>query len=174
MTARPVPFFHRFVSALLLRPSGYAEIAADRTAAAQAAAVVCLAAMAQPSVLIAELGAWGLLIVMAVGIVRWLVFVSVTYPIARLFAGAPVRYRTLLSCLGFAEAPGIFNALAFAGAFERLVAAAVWLWLLAAAVVAVRGGLGLRRPAAVAVGVLGVAAYLGLGLAADALLGPLE
>lgn len=168
-----VPFSHRIVAALFLRPDLYAYAATDPAALSQGIAVVCFTGMVQPSVLTRELGAWGMLISLVLGLMRWLLFVAaIAYPTARLLAPEPVVFRRLLSCLGFAEAPAFLNALAFMTE-EPLPAwlrAGIWLWLLAANVVAVRAAVGasLRRAAVIAL--ISFGAYLGVGLATGILL----
>jgi hypothetical protein len=170
-----VPFTHRIVAALFLRPDLYAYAATDPAALSQGIAVVCFTGMVQPSVLTRELGAWGMLVSLLLGLVRWFFFVTViAYPTARLLGRKPVVFRRLLSCLGFAEAPAFLNALAFMTeeALPAWVRAGIWLWLLAANVVAVRAALAVSLQRAVAIGVVSFTVYLAVGLAADIVLLP--
>ena len=77
----PLPpfFFRRLVDALLLRRALYDGVAGESTATGQAAAVVCLSALAQRTVLIDEFGAWALPLVMIFGVVRWCLFTAIAY-----------------------------------------------------------------------------------------------
>jgi len=178
VTARPprgpfVPFTQRIVSALLLRRELYNYAATDPTALSQALAIVCFAGLVQPWVLTREFGAWGMLISLLFGVVRWLVFATlVAYPIARLITWKPVPYRRLLSCLGFAEAPTFLNVLAFTSKEELpwWFRAGVWFWLLAANVVAMREALSVTLMRAIGIAVTCFVVYLGIGLLSDVLL----
>jgi len=162
----PALFFRRLIAALFLKRETYDAIASDSIATRQAIAVVCLSALAQPSVLVDELGAWALPIMMVFGLVRWCVFSAIVYGIGRLFTYTPINFRRLLRCLGFAEAPGIFNfvvhsvsppLLTYLGFF-------VWFWLLAAVVVAVRAAFSTQMWRALLIGVLSFVFYLLPGL----------
>lgn len=158
-----VPFVGRLAAAMCLRPAAYTAIANDTGAGSLAAAVVSISAMVQPSAVTEELGSWGLLLLLLFGILRWYLFTTLVYPIARLVAGKPIEYRRLLRCLGFAEAPAVINAAApYALTFEPLLRLVVGLWLLAATIVAVRAALDVKTGRAVAVGLLGFALYLSL------------
>jgi hypothetical protein len=165
-----VPFTHRIFSALFLRSELYAYAATDPSALSQAMAVVCFAGMVQPSVLTRELGAWGMLISLLFAVARWLVFATViVYPVARLAAAKPIGYRPLLSCLGYAEAPSFLNLLAFmtADPLPPWARAGIWLWLLAANVVAVRAAASVGTTRAAVIGVVSFLIYLAVGLASD-------
>lgn len=154
----PAPLFRRILAAAFLQRAVYDEVADDRYATGQAAAVICLAAIAQRSVLISYLtqaiGAWALLVAMIFGLLRWLIFTTVAYSIGRLVVGRECSYRRLLRCLGFAGAPGILNALAFLVGHDVLIRLLVALWLIAATVVGVRSALRIGLGRAIAVGSL--------------------
>jgi len=152
-------FLARLAGAAFLRSRVYEEAAGDRTTAAHAMAVVLLAALAQNlgNPTLAEIG--GLVAIwvsILFGILRWFAFTTLVYAAARLIAARPVRYRRLLRCLGFAEAPGIAKVLVWWN-HEPLVlwmaSVAVCIWLLAAEVLAVRAAVpvGTRRAAVIAV-----------------------
>jgi|MudIll2142460700_1097286.scaffolds.fasta_scaffold42071_2 hypothetical protein len=156
------PFVNRILSALLLRREIYEQAAADPNALSQAAAIVCLSAISQPSALIDAFGAWGMVVIMLIGLIRWYLFVAIVYPIGRLIAWKPVPFRPLLRCLGFAEAPALLSLARFVLGntlpdWYRLL---LWLWLLAANVVAVRAALRISLPRAIGVGVCSFVLYL--------------
>jgi len=167
------PLVPRLVNALLLRRSFYDDVAADPHATGPACAVFCIAAIARESASLYQLSqeskAWGAILALIVvfAVVRWLVYASVMYLIARLL-DAPTEYRRLLRCLGFAETPAVLAVLGFVD--ERLyqwVQFGVGAWLLAATIVAVRSAARVGTGRAVVIGATGFAAYLGLGLALD-------
>lgn len=163
----PTSFFRRLTGALLLRTEVYEEIAVDGDAMRHAAAVVCLAALAQRSVLTRELGAWALPFLLAFGLLRWFLFGSLTYGMARLVTRQAVGYTRLLRCLGFAEGPGIVSIVTGALAFpaDLCLRFLISFWLFAAVVVAVRAGLGVGAPRALFVASLSFFFYLAPGLA---------
>jgi hypothetical protein len=162
MTPPRAPFISRVFAALLLRRRLYEDVAADKTAVWQAAAVVCLAAIAQPSVLLEELGTWALLIMMAFGAVRWFLFGGIVYAVGYFVATRPSSYRCVLGCLGFAEAPSLLNVIvySFDPPFSVVLGLAVWTWLLAAVVVAVRAAFDLTTYRALFIGSASFVFYL--------------
>lgn len=155
------PFFHRLVSAMFLRSAVYEEIAADRHATRQGAAVVCLSAIAQPTalslLLFQTIGAWALLVLMSFGVLRWFIFAAIAYGVGRLIAGGGTPYGRLLRCLGFAAAPGILNALVFLLPYMGPIRFAVGLWLFAATIIAIRAALRLSLGRALAIGLVSFA-----------------
>jgi hypothetical protein len=169
------PLFPRLLNAILLRREFYEAVAATPGATGPAGAIVCLAALARESVGLYELSqgfkAWGLVLVIIVvfAMLRWLLYASVMYPIARLVSGQPVGYARLLRCLGFAETPAVLSLAAFLfdDRFYPVVQFAVGAWLLLATVVAVRAATRVSTARAAVIGVVGFAAYLGLGLAVE-------
>lgn len=169
------PLFPRLINAILLRREFYEAVAATPGATGPAGAIVCLAAMARESVGLYEISqgfkAWGLVLVIIVvfAILRWLLYASVMYPIARLISGRPLGYTRLLRCLGFAETPAVLSLVAFLfdDRFFPFVQFAVGAWLLLATIVAVRAATRVSTRRAVVIGVVGFATYLGLGLAVD-------
>ena len=169
------PLVPRLINALLLRRSFYDDVAADPHATGPAGAVVCLAALARESASLYQLSqsskAWGVILALVVvfAVVRWLVYASIMYPIARILGARAIEYRRLLRCLGFAETPAVLSMLGFA-VDERLfpwVQFGVGAWLLAATIVAVRSAARVSTARAVIIGTTGFAAYLGLGVALD-------
>ena len=156
------PFVNRVLSALLLRREIYEQAAADHNTLSQAAAIVCLSSIAQPSVLIAEFGAWGMVLVMLIGLLRWYLFAALVYPIGRLIAWKRVPFRPLLRCLGFAEAPALLSLGRFVmgNTLPEWFRVLLWLWLLAANVVAVRAALTVGLLRALGVGICSFLLYL--------------
>jgi hypothetical protein len=180
MTQRPItpssgPLLPRLLNAVLLRRSFYDAVAADTRATGPAGAVVCLAAIARESVALYQLSqasqGWGLILALIVvfAVVRWLLYATVMYPIARALSHQPVEFKRLLRCLGFAETPAVVSLVGFLvdDSLFPYVQFGVGVWLLLATIVAVRSATGERTGRAIVIGVLGFAAYLTIGLASD-------
>lgn len=165
------PLLPRLGKAILLRREFYDAVAADPRATGPAGAIVCIAALARESVVLYELSqefkAWGLFLLMIVlfAIVRWLVYTTILYPIARLISRQPVEYKRLLRCLGFAETPAVLMLVGYLvpEQFFPLVHYGVTVWLLLATIVAVRSATGVETARAAIIGLVGFAAYLALG-----------
>ena len=158
----------RFFGALVLDPSAYENVEADRHSAMQSVVVVMAVCVA------GGVGAIGFGLVGITGFVTgailslgaWLVW-AVT--IIALGTGLLAEPQTksdlpeLLRVLGFAAAPGVFFALAAMPAAAPVVIVVVAAWMIAAAVVAVRQALDYRSTArAVAVCVAGAALSFGV------------
>ena len=176
-TDRPInpstgPLLPRLVNAILLRREFYEAVADDQRATGPAGAIVCIAAIARESVglyaLSQDFQAWGviLLVIVLFAVLRWLLYATIMYPIARALSGKSLGYKRLLRCLGFAETPAVLTLAAFVvgDQFYAWVQFIVGAWLLLATIVAVRAATLVSTPRAVVIGVIGFAAYLGLGL----------
>jgi hypothetical protein len=169
------PLIPRLLNALLLRRAFYDAVAADPRATGPAGAMVCIAAIARESVGLYQLSqaskAWGVILVVVVlfAVVRWIVYASIMYPIARLLGTPAIEYRRLLRCLGFAETPAILSVLGFAAGepFAGWVQFVVGAWLLAATIVAVRSAARVSTGRAALIGTAGFVTYLALGLLLD-------
>jgi len=163
----PEAFFGRLLKALLLDRRIYETIAEDSSATRQAAVIVCLSALAQPTVLIDDLGAWAVPIMLSFGLLRWALFTAIAHVVGRIFTSRPVAYKRLLRCLGFAEAPGIFSVVvhAFHPPVLTYVGFVVWFWMLSAAILAVRAALSVSGRKALWIAVLSFLFYLAPGIA---------
>jgi len=168
------PLLPRLMHALLLRRDFCDSVAAAPKATGPAAAIVCLAAITRESVGIYEISqeykGWGLLLLLVAvfALVRWAVYATVMYPIARAVSGKRFGYTRLLRCLGFAETPAVMTVFGFLD--ERLwpwVSFAVGAWLLVATIVAVRAAADVTLTRAIVIGVIGFATYLALGMVMD-------
>jgi hypothetical protein len=144
-------FLRRLIGALALNAAAYEDIEADRHAAMQSVIVVVAVSFAgglawtglglDPAAFIT--GA-----IIALG--AWLVWAAT---IVTLGTGAMAEPQTksdvpqLLRVLGYASAPGLFVALAAMRAATPVILVIVSLWLIAAAVIAVRQALDYRSTA---------------------------
>lgn len=142
-------FFLRFIGALALDPAAYEDIESDRHSAMQSVIVV-LAVIGAGGVAAMGMGLVGVAgfvtgaIMMLVG---WLLWVSLIATIGTTALAEPQtrsNARELLRTLGFAAAPGVFLGFAAMRAAAPFVIAVVSIWMIAAAVVAVRQALDYR------------------------------
>jgi hypothetical protein len=170
-----VKFFRRFIGALVLDVGAFEDIESDRHASMQSVIVViavCFAGgFASTGLDVAGAAAFLTGTLLALG--GWLVWVAA---IAALGTGVLAQPQTssnipeLLRMLGFASAPGVFVALAAMRAAAPIVLAVVAIWMIAAAVLAVRQALDFRStPRAIGVCVAGFAVSAGV-IAAVAML----
>jgi hypothetical protein len=137
-------FQDRVVGALKLQASTYDEVERDGNATGQAALVVALASLAGALVVL-RFGWISIAVRMVIaGLVGWAVSALVIWLLGT--RGLPGKntqadYWQVLRPVGFAQAPGIFMALAVLPFLGWLVALVVSLWMLAALVVATRQAL---------------------------------
>jgi len=94
----------------------------------------------------------GALIVAFVG---WLLWAGITYLIGDKLLGGTATWGELLRTLGFAQAPGVLSILGIIPFFGGLVRVAVFIWLLATGIVAIRQALDFSTGKAVATALLG-------------------
>lgn len=167
----------RFIGALTLDASAYEDVEADRSAGMQAVLVV-IAATAAGGIASVGLGASpaGFVAgaIMALG--GWLMWVSMILTVGTTTLAQPQTRssgRELLRTLGFAAAPGVFVAFAAMRAVAPFVFAVVSIWMIAAAVLAVRQSLDFRStPRAIAVCAITLALAIGFVLLIATLFGP--
>jgi len=139
-------FFRRFIGALSLDASIFEEIEADRGAWIQSILVLVIASCGGRIAAI-EFGVThsdrfiaGAIVALG-GLLVWVSVLAVigTYALAQPQTRSNVP--ELLRTLGFATAPGVFLALAAIEPAAPIVVGIVFLWMLAAAVIAVRQAL---------------------------------
>ena len=138
-------FFRRFIGALVLDAGAYEDIEADRHAAMQSVVVVaavCVAGGIAGMGLGFGAGAFVSGAVVALG--GWLVWATTIVALGTSALAEPETKSDvpqLLRVLGYAAAPGVFVVLAAMPAAAPLVLLVVSVWMVAAAVVAVRQAL---------------------------------
>jgi len=161
-------FFTRFIGALVLDASAFEEIEANRRANMQSVLVVLMVTSAG-GVAGGGLGVFGIAGFVTGAIVvlgGWLVWVSLIATIGTTVLAEPQTRsdaRELLRTLGFAAAPGVFLAFAAMRPAAPFVFVVVSIWMIAAAVLAVRQALDFRTlPRAFAVCALSWAISIGL------------
>jgi hypothetical protein len=135
-------FADRLIRAARLDVSLYEEVERDERATAQALAVVVLAALAT------GIGARGGLVGLVAGVVAsligWYLWSALTYWIGTRLLPEPTTQSTLgelLRTIGFAQSPGILRVLGILPGLDVIVALATAVWMLVAAVVAIRQAL---------------------------------
>jgi hypothetical protein len=152
--------FERMQRAARLDPGLYNEVERDEEATAEAFYVVLLAAVASAlGTLLGSLGQGpgliGAMSEVVTMVLNWVIWSCLTWFIGtRVFAGT-ATLGELLRTLGFAMSPGVLNVFGFIPCFGFFIRLGVFLWLLAAGVVAVREALDFETGRALGTVVLG-------------------
>ncbi|MDB5051010.1 MAG: hypothetical protein JWO30_4081, partial [Fibrobacteres bacterium] len=130
--------------AVKLDPELYEEVEADHTANGQAVLTVVLSSLAA-GVGGALSGGWyGLFLHTMAALIGWVVWAFLSYFIGTRLMPEPqtkADMGELLRCTGFSSAPGILQVFGFLPGLGTLIRAIVFLWMLAAFVLAVRQAL---------------------------------
>jgi hypothetical protein len=152
-------FTERMIGAATLNVATYEEVEHDRTATGQAAGVVLLVAIAG-AIGSSGAGIWATIGAVVSAFVGWYVWSAIT-----LFVGAGLFKGTadmgeMLRTIGFAQAPGVLNLLGIVPFFGVWVRFAVWLWMLACAVVAIRQALDFTTGKALGTALIGFVVYV--------------
>ncbi|HVN84234.1 MAG TPA: hypothetical protein VMW17_05230 [Candidatus Binatia bacterium] len=155
----------RLIRALLLDRGVYDAVASERVGLSQAIGVVLLAGISTGASLHALPGTIGALFGILVSVVGWVTLSVLTYVIGRwVVRGGPSSMRAVAACLGFADAPAVFNLMAVIPRVGGLVRVIVWFWLLATTMVAAQSAFRTSRARGAAIGGLAFAAYLFVGV----------
>ena len=170
-------FIVRFIGVLALDASIFEEIEADRSAWLQSVMVVVAAACGARIALL-EFGvidSGGFIVGLMIALGALFVWVSVVAVIGTYALAQPQTHSSvpeLLRTLGFAAAPGVFLSLAAMSPAAPLIVTVVSIWMMAAAVIAIRQSLDYDGTArAVGVCVLGGALCCGAYIAIALMLG---
>lgn len=140
----------RMIGAATLDVATYEEVEHDTTATTQAGLVVALAALAQGIV-----SPVGIISGIIGALLGWMAFAGLTYFIGtRIFKGT-ATWGELLRTLGFAYTVAIFSILGVIPILGIIVGLVVFVWGVAAAVVAIRQALDVSTGQAVVTGLLG-------------------
>lgn len=144
----------RMLGAATLNIDTYEEVEADDTATVQAGTVVAMVAVASA---IGAIGSGGSIIFAPIAaIVGWLAWAGVTYIIGDKLLGGTATWGELLRTLGFAQAPGVLYILGIIPILGAFVGFGVWIWMLVAAIIAIRQALDFSTGKAVLTAVLGI------------------
>jgi hypothetical protein len=158
------PFGERLIGAARLDVDVYEEVEADTTATGQAALVVCLVSAAAA---IGSARAGPIVIASRViaALLGWLVWSGITYLIGDKLLRGTATWGELLRTVGFALAPGILFMLMIVPAVGGAVRVVVNLWILVAAIIAIRQALDFGTGKAILTALLGFIAWIALALA---------
>ena len=144
----------RMKGAAMLDVATYEEVEADTEATKQAAGVVAIVAICS------AIGGYGgggrgMLGGVVTALFGWLVWSGVTYLIGtRLFKGE-ATWGELLRTIGFAQAPGVLMILGLIPLFGGMLRLALFVWVLAAGIIAIRQALDVTTGKAVLTALLG-------------------
>lgn len=137
-------FTERIVGAARLDVKTYEEVEGDQTALPQAMAVVVLSALAAGIGASMSFGIRGLIGMTVVSLVAWLIWAALTWVIGTKLMPEPTTHADLgqmLRTIGFAATPGLASVLGIVPILGWIVPFIVWVWSIAAMVVAVRQAL---------------------------------
>jgi hypothetical protein len=148
------PLLSRLFNAILLRRAFYEAAAADPAATGPAAAMAGIAALAREIATLYDISEssaiWGLaaFAIFLIALVGWVVYSAVAYVIARLIAPAPVEFKRVLRCLGYAETVTMLRLLArpLDPTYYLPLHIALIAWTLYAVSVAMRAATAARGP----------------------------
>jgi hypothetical protein len=154
-------FTERIIGASRLDVRIYDEVEHDNDATVQAAGVVVLVAAAA-ALGGADRNAAVIITAIAVSIIGWLLWAGITYLIGDKLLGGTATWGELLRTLGFAQAPGMLLMLVALPAIGWAVQLVVGLWMLVAAVLALRQALDFGTGRAIATALLGLLPYVAL------------
>jgi len=157
-------FTDRMFGAAMLRSSVFDELEADTRATGQAALVVGLVAVA--AAVGGIRGGAGAIAFIVAAYLGWLFWSAAAYLIGARLLGGTATWGELLRTIGFAQSPGVLYVLAVIPYLDALVRIGVWLWIVAAVIVAIRQALDFGTARAIVTALLGAFAYLILTLAA--------
>jgi hypothetical protein len=162
-------FTERMIGAARLDAKVYEEIENDRSATGQALAVVVISSIASGIGAVGTLGLAGMVFGTVTALLGWVISSALIYFIGtRLMPEetTDADLGQLLRVLGFAQAPGVLRVLGIIPFIGPLIGFAVWIWILATIVVAVRQALDYSNTGkAIAVCLVGVGIWFGLTLA---------
>lgn len=154
----------RIIGAARLRPQTFEEVEADPSATRQAVLVVVLVALATGVGSLEVGGVRGLIVGVATGLVGWALWAWITYFIGTtLFRTAETQanWGQLARTLGFAQSPGILKIFGVIPGVGPFILFAVFVWQLAAMVVAIRQALDYTSTLrAIGVAAVGLIPYL--------------
>jgi hypothetical protein len=143
-------FFRRFIGALALDAGTFEDIEASHDAGMQSIVVVMAVSLAGGIGAIGAgvIGIPGFLTGAVMVLGAWLLWVGIIATVGSVTLGEPQtssNVRELLRVLGYAAAPGVFLAFAAMRLAAPIVVVIVAVWMIAAAVIAVRQALDYRH-----------------------------
>ena len=160
--------FQRMMRAARLDVNLYEEVEADQGATSQAATVVGIVAVAGGiggavvALLLGQPGQAALSFVVGIvgAFLSWVLWSYITYWIGTSIFKGTATPGELLRTLGFAQSPGVLNAISFIPFIGWAVALVAFIWYVIAGVVAVRQALDISTGQAVITVLIGLIPYL--------------
>lgn len=137
-------FMARIIRAAKLESRLYEEIATDEDAPSQALVVVLLSSLAASIGASTHAGVGGMVMGGLVALLAWYIWTLLTYILGvKLFpiSQTSASHRELWRTLGFASAPGVLRVFGAIPGFTGIVFLVAAVWMLIAAVIAVRQAL---------------------------------
>ena len=137
-------FTDRMIRAAKLDVSLYEEVEADKSAMAQATAVVVLSSVAAGVGTIARGGVGGIVLGTIAALIGWYLWAFVTYLIGTKLLPEPqtrADMGEMLRTIGFSTSPGLIRVLGIISPLAGIVFAVAAIWMLVAMVIAVRQAL---------------------------------
>lgn len=156
--------FDRMLRAAKLDITLYEEVEADETATNQAILVVVLSSVCSGigtaiSEALSGHGPGGIGLGLVGGLfsalIAWLIWSFITYIIGTKVFGGVASFNELLRTIGFSNSPGVLSILSFIPILGGLISFAVWIWGLAAMIIAVRQALDFTTGRAILTCVIG-------------------
>ncbi len=165
----------RMIGAAMLNVNTYEEVEADATATPQAMAVVAISSVAAGIGGIGLGGISGLIWGTVMALIGWAIWAGLTFVIGTKLLPEPQTKSDvgeLLRTLGFAQSPGILRILGIIPLVGWLISIVASLWMLVAAVIAVRQALDYQSTGrAVGVCLIGFVVYMVISFMLAAVLG---
>jgi|SoiMethySBSTD1v2_1073268.scaffolds.fasta_scaffold1286299_1 hypothetical protein len=155
--------FERMMRAARLDVNLYEEVEADLNATSQAATVVGIVAVcagiggALVQVMAGSTGGavLGFLGGIVMAFVGWIAWAYVTYWVGTSIFKGTATPGELLRTIGFAQAPGVLNILAFVPIVGGIVGLVVFVWLIVTGVVAIRQALDISTGQSIITAIIG-------------------
>jgi hypothetical protein len=147
----------RGIRAARLEDAVYEEVEHDREATSQAAVVVVAGAVAAGIGSIDALGVSGIIFGTLFGLLGWTIYAWLAYFVGtRIFADTATSadWGELARALGFAQAPRVLLVAGIIPVLGALVGLAVFFWVLATTVVAIRAALDFSTGRAIATAIV--------------------
>lgn len=152
-------FAERMIGAAMLNVATYEEVEHDTTATGQAAAVVALVAVAQ-AIGQANNGVLAMVFGVLGALLGWLAWSAVTYVIGVSLFGGRADWGEMLRTIGFAQTPGLLMVLGAIPVLGGLVGFVAAIWMLVAAVIAIRQALDVSTGKAIGTALVGLVVYI--------------
>ena len=137
-------FLARIIRAAKLEPRLYKEVETDKNATGQALVVVLLSSLAASIGVSTHAGLGGVVMAGPVALLAWYIWTFLIYVIGvKLFPASQTSasHREVWRTLGFASAPGVFRVFGAIPGLTGLAFLVAVMWMLIAAVIAVRQAL---------------------------------